>query len=308
MATPFKKSPQETDDLPLDEIGLKDLAPTLKALAKEGGELKHARWIRSSKENAAFVVHCIEREIRRQKELAREIQRQQELAEKNPFQKSSNELLAALHRANGEEGWGITEEVFERLAATVPAWPKGKNAYLSFRIRFGEGDEGVALTFERHTGRIKSVFTEKGYWRWEHLHSGKALFEGEPVERLRLLAGNDTHKACVEWVIIELGTYRKRENVTAVRGNESLADELLVAAWLYPEMVRAIDYDKNPGLFAAGYEVNIPERGIGVWQDVVIVDFRRGNPRVDVHAFGSGHNGSDYSVPVLRKLPVALAA
>lgn len=221
--------------------------------------------------------------------------------EKNPYEMTVEAQLITLRRANDEEKWGITEEDFVRLASTAPAWPKGKQAYRSFRIRFGTGDEGVAKTFEAHCARIQHVFGEDGYGRWELLHSGSMPYKGEPVERLRLLNGNHTHKACVEWIVADLDTHRKRDSVTAVRSSKSLADEQLVIAWLFPDMIRAIDYKERPGLFAAGYEANVPEYDDGVWQGVVIVDFYRDDRQVHVYAGGRGSVNSDCSVPVLRE-------
>ncbi|MFA6099293.1 MAG: hypothetical protein WC750_00255 [Patescibacteria group bacterium] len=224
-----------------------------------------------------------------------------EYRDKNPYEMTVEAQLSALHCANDEEKWGITEEDFARLASTAPAWPKGKHAYRSFRIRFGEGDEGVAKTFEAHCARIQHVFGEDGYWRWELLHSGKVPYKGEPVERLRLLNGNHTHKACAEWIVADLDTNRKRDSVTAVRGSKSLADEQLVIAWLFPDMIRAIDYKERPGLFAAGYEANVPGHDGGAWQVVVIVSFDCGSRQVGVYARGRGDAFSGYSVPVLRE-------
>lgn len=228
-------------------------------------------------------------------------------AAKNPNEMTVEEQIAALRRANEEESTSnphwvrIPEEDFARLASTAPAWPKGKYAYRSFRIRFGEGDEGVAKTFEAHNIRIQHVFGDRNYWRWEHLHSGSVPFKGKPVERLRLLNGNHTHKPVIEWIVADLDAHRKRNSVTAVRGPKSLADELLVIAWLFPDMIRAIDYDKNPGLFAAGYEVNTPECGGESWRFVVIVDFGRGSRRVLVSADGRGDSDSGGSVAALRE-------
>jgi len=102
-------------------------------------------------------------------------------------------------------------------------------------------------------------------------------------------------------VIVDLGTNRKRESITAVRGPKSLADELLVIAWMFSDMIRAIDYDKLPGLFAAGYEVNVPEDDAGPWRHVVIVDFHRGRRQVLVYVNDRGSDDSDCSVPVLRE-------
>ena len=222
--------------------------------------------------------------------------------EKNLYEMTVDQQLTALRRANDEEKWGLTEADFERLTSTAPAWPQGKHAYRSFRIRFGEGDDGVAKTFEAHYARIQHVFGEGRYWRWELLLSGKVEYKGKPVERLRLLNGNHTHHAIVEWIVADLDTNRKRESITAVRDSKSLADELLVIAWLFPDMIRAIDYDKLPGLFAAGYEVNVPEDGGEAWQRVVIVSFSRDGRQVGVSA-GRGLGYSDYSVPRLRESP-----
>ncbi|MBU1348722.1 hypothetical protein KJ781_01480 [Patescibacteria group bacterium] len=256
------------------------VSSTLRSIEEAGGTTKHLDWIRSSG-NAALLIQFIDE--------------QSGLSEKNPYEMTVEDQLAALRRANDEEKWGINEDDFVRLAETAPAWPRGKHAYRSFRIRFGEEDEGVAKTFEAHVARIKSIFTEKGFWRWEHLHSG--------VERLRLLNGNHTHKPVIEWVVADLDTHRKRDSITAVRGSKSLADELLVIAWMFPDRIRAIDYDKLPGLFAAGYESSVPEDGGEVWRSVVFVNFNCGCRRVYVIARDRSSDDSDFSVPVLRESP-----
>lgn len=271
---------------PIDLIEFNELGPTLKALAKAGGSTEHADWMRS-RGNAAKLVRFMDE--------------QRGVFDKNPYQMTVEDQLSALRRANDEEKWGLTEEDFTRLASTAPAWPKGKHAYRSLRIRFGEGSDGVAKTFEAHYARIQHVFGEGRYWRWELLHSAPVPYEGKPVERLRLLSGNDTHKACAEWIVADLDTHRKRKSVEAVRGPQSLADELLVIAWMFPEMIRAIDFDEMPGLFAGGYEVNAPEYDDVSWSFVVIVRFRRDDGQVRVDAYGRSLDGSGDSVPSLRE-------
>lgn len=273
---------------PIDQIGLHELTPTIRALEKAGGTTEHSDWIRSG-QNAKLLIKFID---------------EQPAFGKNPYEMTVSQQLHVLCRANDEERWGIAEKDFSRLASTYPAWPIGKHAYRSFRIRFGEGSEGVQQTFEYHVACIKSVFGESGFWRWEHLHSGKVLYKGEPVERLRLLNGDHTHKAIIEWAVTDLDTHRKRDSITAVRGPKSLADELLVIAWMFPDMIRAIDYDKLPGLFAAGYEVNVPERGDEAWRHVVIVNFDHDYRQVGVDARDRSHGDSDDSVPVLRESTV----
>ena len=148
------------------------------------------------------------------------MRQRQELVDANPFAQTVEEQIAALRLANEEEGWNIPEETFTRLAETAPAWPQGRDSYRSFRIRFGEGDEGVARTFEAHAARIKRIFGENKFWRWVYLRSDKKY--------LRLLAGNASHKPVVEWTIVHLDANRKRKSIEAVRGPKSLADEGLV--------------------------------------------------------------------------------
>ncbi len=265
---------------PLTKIEHSVLNSTLRILMEAGGTTDHTDWMRG-RGNAALLIQFINE--------------RHALGEKNPYEMTVEAQLAALHRANDEEQWGLTENDFTLLAASAPAWPKGKHAYRSFRIRFGEGDDGVASTFERHVARIKSVFTEKGFCRWELLHSGKIEYDGKPVERLRLLNGNRTHHAVVEWIVADLDTNRKRRSITAVRDAKSLADELLVIAWMFPDMIRAIDYDKPPGLFAAGYEANIPEEAKQEWQFVVVIG------RNGVFFCSRSDNDSTFSVPRLRE-------
>ncbi len=219
-------------------------------------------------------------------------------ADANPFEQTVPEQIEALRRQNELGGWGIEEAVFERLLATAPAWPKGKDAFRSLRIRFGEGNEGVALTFERHAEAMKRVHDPK-FWRWELLHSAEVPYENKPTKRLRLLSGNETHRAVVEWVITDLSANRKRSDVTSVRGPQSLADEGLVLAWLFPKRVQAIDYDKYSAWFCAGYEVNVPEDDDGGWQGVVIVHRHVDSGKANLRAYWRSNADSVCSVPPL---------
>jgi hypothetical protein len=262
-SVPFKK---ESSDV---------VASTVACLSFAGMNSVHSDWVR--KGGAALLVQFMDDQLA--------------LAEKNPYEISVGQKLAALHCANDEEGWGIADEEFIRLSKTVPAVPKGKNVYLSLRIRWGEGSEGVQQTFERHVARIKWVFGEGNFWCLDGLHSGK--------ERLRLLNGDHTHKPVVEWVIVDLGTHRQRDSIVAVRGSKSLADELLVVAWMFPEMIRAIDYGYLAGLFAAGYEVNQPEDDDEAWQSVVRTYFDHEEREACVSACRRDDDDPDYSVPVL---------
>lgn len=225
-------------------------------------------------------------------------------ADANPNEQTVEETLAALRVQNEASRssvlgyWGLTEEDFARLRRTAPAWPKGKDAFRLLRIRWGEGAEGVYLTFERHWEAMQRVHAK--HWRWELLHSKPMPYGGKDVERLRLLNGNQSHHAVVEWVVIsDLSANRKRKDITSVRNAQSLADEGLVLAWLFPKRVDAIDYDKNCAYYCAGYEVNVPEDDGVEWQNVVVMRRDTDSGRVSLRARWWSYDFPGYSVPPL---------
>lgn len=154
------------------------------------------------------------------------------------------EQLAELRRASEEEGWNIPDETFGRLAETAPAWPDGYNALRSFRIRFGEGDGGVQQTFEAHVWRCRTMFGDR-HWADPTLGTDEC-----PV---RLRAGNATHKACVEWIVIRDFRHGEGGDAESVLSDRSLADEGLVIKWLFARFVTGACF--NPWA-CLGYEVN----------------------------------------------------
>ncbi len=269
----------------LIEIGQHELNPTLRALSDAGATTQDADWIRQG--NAGRVVAFIHEQM--------------DIANRNPFQLSVPEILKRLREASEKMKCKIGEDVYEHLEKTAPAWPKGRLNFLSLRIRFGEGDEGVAKTFEAHADIIRQTFEPK-FCRWELLLSGKAPHKGKDVERLRLLGDrNASHKPVIEWCTFDLDANRKRKSITAVHGSKPLADEGLVFTWLFREYAPAIDYDKNPGIFFAGYESNVPEFGGESWQRVPCVDRSTDTVEVDLSADWRRNDSSGCSVPTLEE-------
>jgi hypothetical protein len=206
----------------------------------------------------------------------------------NPFIQTVEEQITALRLANEEEGWGISDEVIEHLAQSAPAWPRGRDSYRSLRIRFGEGDEGVIQTLEAHIARIGRVFIKDGFWRWPQLLSD--------TKHLRLLAGNQTHKPVIEWIIVQLDANRKRKNIEAVRGPNSLADEGLVLAWLCSKRTEAINFAEWSAWFLA-YEIHVP-LGEKEWLSQPVVYRCVDTNRVSLLADRISNHDSGYSVPV----------
>jgi hypothetical protein len=209
-----------------------------------------------------------------------------EEAERNPFVQTVSEQIETLKAAIREEGWNVPVETIARLAETAPAWPKGRDSYRSFRIRFGEGDDGVVKTFEAHVARIKRVYGDvKDRRRWN---------------QLRLLSGNMSHKPIIEWAIVHLDANRKRKSIEAVRGSKSLADEGLVLAWLFPKRARTIDYDKWSAWLCAGYELNLSEHDES-WRCVPGVFFGGDDRWVELGACWCEDDASDIAVPALQE-------
>ena len=266
----------------LIEIKQTELNPTLRVLSDAGVTVEDAAWIRQGN-NASIVEDFIRRTRNR-----------------NPFEQSVDEQFAALRKQNTAGNWGIPEEVFDRLAMTAPAWPAGRDAHRSFTLRFGEGTEGMALTFEVHSAAIKRVHGEAKFWRWELLHSKPMPYQGKLVDRLRLLNGDATHHATVDWCIIpDLSAFRERQDITSVRGPKSLADEGLVLAWLNPKRVEAIDYKGWCAWYCGGYEANVPEDDGEGWRDVVVVDRNADSGEVSLRADWRSYDGPGCSVPSL---------
>lgn len=276
----------------LIEISLKELNPTVRTLSDAGATTDDAAWIRQGS-NATLVVEFIHEK--------------RQLANKNPFEQTVEEQLSALRKQNELGNGGITEETFIRLAETAPAWPKGRDAHRSLRVRFGEGRDGMIQTFEWHCAAIKRVHSK--FWRWELLLSGAHPYQGENVERLRLLNGNESHHAVVEWIIIpDLSAHRKRESVTAVRDSKSLADEGLVLVWLNPKRVEAINYKEWCAFFLGGYESNVPEDDDESWQGVVYVRRDLYDGATYLYAGWRSDAYSSYSVPPVGSVTEDLVA
>lgn len=172
---------------------------------------------------------------------------------------SVEEQIAAFRQANKHGGWGFSETDFQRLIETAPEWPEGWMKFRSLRIRLGEGTEGVARTFEVHVREAQRVHAANSYSRYPVMN-GSGLWRDRELRSgsnyLRLVSGNESHRPVVEWIIFDAKTHRQRSSVRAVRGLRSLADELLVAVWMFPEIVWSTEM---PGLYAAGYELNVPE-------------------------------------------------
>ena len=267
----------------LDTIGFNELAPTLRVLSDAGITVGDADWLRTS-DNAKRLRALLDSEY--------------ELVNRNPFQLQVSEMLRRLRGAAEKMRWDIGEDVYERLAATAPAWPKGRLNFLSLRIRFGTGDDGVVETFTKHTDLIRDTFAPK-FWRWEYLLAGKVPYKGTEVERLRLLAGNATHKPVIEWCTFDLDANRKRDSITSVRGPKSLADELLVFTWLFREYPPAINYKDNPAYFLGAYELNVPENDDEPWRRVPYVYRHTVTGKVSLNAHWRSDGYSNYSVPLL---------
>lgn len=220
-------------------------------------------------------------------------------SKKNPHEMSVAQTIEVLLLARAsDERLIITPAEVRRLQDTAPPWPSGHDTFRSLRLRWGDEDEGVRLTFEIHLAQIARVFTPRRTHRSELLRSDPCLYQGEMVDRLRLLNQSRRHVPTVEWVIVNLDAHRRRTSVTAVRRQDALADEALAVAWLFPERIRAINYNEVPGFYAAGYEVNCPEHRTETWAHTVCIGFTRALGEVRLGIVGCANGSPDCSIPI----------
>lgn len=209
--------------------------------------------------------------------------------EPNPYQRQPIQLITRLQRANRELKLGIGPEIFLQLARTIPGLPAGPNYFLSLEVRFGHDSKGVIETFKKHQSWMALIFG-RTFQTQDYL---------EPTEeKIRLYAGDHTHRPGVRWICVNLASDRTRTAITHVRSSDSLADQLLTFACLYPERINDIDFDRLPGLFAAGYEI---DGGIGQWSHSLYLHRSPGRThRVQIGA-GPNNNSSDrFAVPKLH--------
>lgn len=217
---------------------------------------------------------------------------------KSQFERTASEQIKTLILQSNTGKWRVDHETVERLQSTAPEWPEGRDAFRSFRIRFGNGDEGVIETCMAHTEAIRRTNNGANLMAWESVLSDRVIGRKGDYRRLRLLGGNGQHHAEIEWIIIhDLSAHRFREDVSAVRGEGSLADEGLVLAWMFPDRIRTIDYREWCGWYCAGYEVNVPNVGRQPWPGVPSIGRHQNSGKIDlnIHWCTSAYKGC--SVP-----------
>ncbi|TAK03284.1 hypothetical protein EPO34_04440 [Patescibacteria group bacterium] len=154
----------------------------------------------------------------------------------NPFALPVEELINRFRIANEEEGWGYGEETFDALAKSAPELPKGRQTFLTLRIRKGEGEKGVEQTFEMHANRIERV---RGFLtrRLDCLKSGKNRLMGHDT---------DNHKPTVEWAVVDYAKYSTMWY--------TFTDESLTIVWLYHEHIG--HNADHPALQLGGYKLD----------------------------------------------------
>src|SRR3989339_1326730 len=186
----------------------------------------------------------------------------------NPFEISVEETIRRLRRQDEADQLGISEQGYVILAATAPEWPKGAHSYRSLRIRFGKGMTGIDLTKKQHFEILARVFGKSfDLTKRATLHNG--LRTASPIRSCSLYGGSlgdRIHLPTVEWVIvddIQLQGLRSCP-IENLQNPRSAADEGLVLGWLFPERVRAVDFNCYFPIYCGGYCLNAPcGRGTG---------------------------------------------
>jgi len=201
--------------------------------------------------------------------------------------------------------FGLSEPAgseIRHFARMAPSLPKGDDlAVLLPRIRFGQGDEGVATTWLAHLAQVPKTF---------RIPSSEELTVSRASKRLRLLGGNQTHKPGMTWGILYPNANRDhrigavRRSVTEAPRSPSAADEILVFAWMFPEYIRNIDNEKILDLRAGGYEYDSPaRRRSGPWDHTLCIGRLANSEYIDLNFVELGFRGPRYTVPIFSPRP-----
>ena len=232
----------------------------------------------------------------------------------NPFKQTVNEQITALREQCRLGKWDISERRFESLLEDAPPWPKGRDTFRLFRIRFhsevSQGPDrrrsGTEVTIKKHFAAIRRVHGPIIL----PLPRSKRVDRYHRTGRVRLThRDSEDQRTEVEWVITrDLSANRERNSICDVRDSDSMTDDGLVLAWLVPDRIRAIDHKEWCGLILGGYqthfherEIDDQERHIKEWEGTVVIrrtDSRCGWPgRLSMETIHKKDANPAYSVP-----------
>ena len=197
---------------------------------------------------------------------------------------------------NKEFGWGLPDVCFQEATQCIPDWPEDHLVAVTLvpYLKDQTKDEDVEMTglertFQQLWARAKAG--QEASLRWDG-------YDKAGPDRLRLLSGIE-HKPGLRWEVIDFGCQRNCKPKDVRKPEESPHAGVLASAALHPNWVKAMDGSNVPFVFAPGYEVNVPDRGL--WQGVPGVRFGRGGRQVELCAIACGLASPYWAVPRYAK-------
>lgn len=252
---------------PIDQIGLNELFPTLKALAKAGGTTEHADWIRS-RSNAAQLIQFVNEQVNGS--LVHGL-----------FNEAVHQVDRVRAMNRGLE-WGIPDKAFIKAKNSIPAWPNEKLVAVVLVPYLAD----LHLTFHELWICAENEQKDAG-WRWDG-------YNKIGPDRLRLLKGIK-HKVGLRWEVIDLGCNRNKKPEDVRNANTSPHAGILAAAALHPNWVKSMDGDEVPYVYLPGYEVRRHSREL--WAQVPVLDLGHAVREIKLGCDHIGGCDSGWAVP-----------
>lgn len=244
---------------PIDEIEFKELAPTLKALAKAGGTIEHADWMRSG-HNAAKLIRFMDRECG--------------LFVPSPnlihgvFNKPADVLAAFQARCNA---MGIFFGKFSLVGSMAPG-------------EFDPDDPETVVVLDATLDTLQNTFEFAWAWTVDG-QEGAIRSDGlqSDAKHLRLRwddrpddaegDGPDFKPWTIQWVRIRLNESVGKKPIRNAVAGSSPGCALLFMSAEHPERIKSTDHEKRLGFWLPGLKSKWCDQPS--WEGVPRVDFNK---------------------------------
>ena len=182
----------------------------------------------------------------------------------NVYQMTVEQQLGIFYQIGKEfPKLGIDGRVIDGLAPIAPAWPVGKRRWFrSLRARWGNGLDGVNLTFDQNLEILRSIYCQdkRGFHVDDLLTNAVRMNpESKAIGNLGLFGGNEKHTPTFEWITVAMEP-QKQTFAAFARDGQSMADEAMAFSWLFGNYLRDGDRGSHVSFDAGGYTIEFKKR------------------------------------------------
>ena len=182
----------------------------------------------------------------------------------NVYQTTVEQQLGIFYQIGKEfPKLGIDGRVIDDLGGKALPWPVGNRRWFrSLRARWGNGLDGINLSFDRHLEILGSMYSQdKNGFHVDHrlTNTERMNPKAEAIGNLGLFGGNEKHVPTFEWITVAMESQARTFAVFA-RDGRSLADEAMAFSWLFGSYLREGDRGSHVGFDAGGYTIEFKKR------------------------------------------------